>query len=311
MKYSLTTIYGNGGSVSYRRESGDRIYFMANTTLISTQELFQHLDDPFWALMDCRFTLADPGRGRRDYLEAHIPGAIYVHLNEDLSAPPIPGITGRHPLPSLDQIVNNFSRWGIDKGVQVVVYDDTPGSSGAYAARLWWMLRYLGHDSVALLDGGWQRWQEEGRPQRSGLEVRPRRTFAPSLRSEMLANSADVEAMRQDSNCLVVDSRSPDRYRGENETIDPVAGHIPGAVSAPYAENFAVDGLFLPADQLRSRFAAILGNVLVDKTVFYCGSGVTAAVNLLALKHSGLGDARLYIGSWSEWITDPGHPIAK
>ena len=292
-------------------EDDDRIYYMAYTTLISAQELAQHLDDPEWALMDCRFTLTDPGRGRRDYLEAHIPGALYVHLNDDLAAQHILGKTGRHPLPYTDQLVDNFSRWGIDKGVQVVVYDDAPGASGAIASRLWWLLRYLGHDSVALLNGGWLRWQIEGRPMRGGLELRSRRMFAPTLRPEMLASSSDVEAMRHDSNSLVIDSRSSDRYRGENETIDPVAGHIPGAISEPYTENVAPDGLFLPADRLRSRFAAVLGNIPANRTVFYCGSGVTAALNLIALKHAGLGDARLYVGSWSDWITDPNHPIAS
>jgi len=193
----------------------------------------------------------------------------------------------------------------------VVVYDDAPGASGAIASRLWWLLRYLGHDSVALLNGGWLRWQAEGRPVRSGLEVRSRRTFDPMLRPEMLAKSLDVEAMRQDSNSLVIDSRSSDRYRGENETIDPIAGHIPGAISAPYTENIAPDGLFLSIDQLQSRFAILLGNIPADKMVFYCGSGVTAALNLIALKHAGLGDAKLYIGSWSEWITNPAHPIAS
>jgi thiosulfate/3-mercaptopyruvate sulfurtransferase len=280
---------------------------MAYTTLISTNELAPHLDDPDWALMDCRFTLANPRRGRRDYLDAHIPGALYVHLNDDLSARPIPGKTGRHPLPPLDVLVDHISKWGITRGVQVVVYDD---AAGAIAGRLWWMLRYLGHDSVALLNGGWPRWQIEGRSVRGGLERRSQRSFIPRLRPGMLASSLDVETMRLDTHSLIVDSRSSDRYRGENETIDPVAGHIPGAISTPYMENITPDGLFLPADRLRSRFIALLGDVPVEKAVFYCGSGVTATVNLIALQHAGLGDARLYVGSWSEWITDPSHPIA-
>jgi len=283
---------------------------MTYTTLISTHELAQHIEDPAWAIMDCRFSLTNPTRGQQDYLEAHIPGAIYVHLEKDLAAPAIPGQTGRHPLPPVDRLVDNFSRWGITTGVQVVVYDDAPGASGAIAGRLWWLLRYLGHDSIALLDGGWSRWQLENRPVRGGIEVRSKSIFTPRLHPELLASSLDVEASRLDSGSRVIDSRSSDRYRGENETIDPIAGHIPGAISAPYMENFGADGLLLPVDRLRERFGELLGSVPADKTVFYCGSGVTAALNLIALKHAGMGDARLFIGSGSEWITDPSHPIA-
>jgi thiosulfate/3-mercaptopyruvate sulfurtransferase len=283
---------------------------MTYTTLISTHELAQHIEDPAWAIMDCRFSLTNPTRGQQDYLEAHIPGAIYVHLEKDLAAPAIPGQTGRHPLPPVDRLVDNFSRWGITTGVQVVVYDDAPGASGAIAGRLWWLLRYLGHDSIALLDGGWSRWQLENRPVRGGIEVRSKSIFTPRLHPELLASSLDVEASRLDSGSRVIDSRSSDRYRGENETIDPIAGHIPGAISAPYMENIGADGLLLPVDRLRERFGELLGSVPADKTVFYCGSGVTAALNLIALKHAGMGDARLFIGSWSEWITDPSHPIA-
>lgn len=284
---------------------------MTFTTLISTSELANHLNDPGWALVDCRFSLIDTEQGRRHYLQSHIPGAVYAHLDEDLCAPVVPGVTGRHPLPKINKLVQNLSQWGIGSGIQVVVYDDWPGASGAIAARLWWTLRWLGHDAVALLDGGWERWKAENRSVVDGEEVRERREFIPYPRLEFIATSDDVEVMRRDPTYLVVDSRGADRYRGENETIDPVAGHIPGAISAPYAENIGSEGLFLSKEALQRRFQMLLGDLQAENIVFYCGSGVTAAHNLVALAYAGLGDARLYVGSWSEWITDPDRPVAK
>lgn len=283
---------------------------MIYRTLISTSELAEHLEDPEWAVADCRFTLGQTERGRRDYLESHVPGAVYVHLNEDLCSPVIPGKTGRHPLPSMELAVGTMTRLGIRPETQIVVYDDWPGASGGIAARLWWMSRWLGHEAVAVLDGGWQRWVEEGRPVRGGEERRPSREFHPHLRPEFYASSQDVDALRSDPTSRVFDSRSADRYRGENETIDPVAGHIPGAFSAPYADNAGSDGRFRSPQELRERFEALLDGVPAERAVFYCGSGVTAAHNVLALAHAGLGDARLYVGSWSDWITDLEHPIA-
>jgi thiosulfate/3-mercaptopyruvate sulfurtransferase len=259
--------------------------------------------------MDCRFSLADTGRGENAYLESHIPGAVYVHLENDLCAPIIPGKTGRHPIAATDTLVEKFTDWGIAPGVQVVAYDDWPGASGAIAARLWWSLRYLGHQDVALLDGGWVRWSSENRPVRSGVERRQRKAFVPRIHPALAANTDEVDIWRTNPSYRVLDSRSPDRYRGENETIDPVAGHIPGALSAPYAENIGPDGLFLPADFLKKRFQKLLGDIQAGNAIFYCGSGVTAALNLVALAHAGLGDARLYVGSWSEWITDPQHAV--
>ncbi len=279
---------------------------MIHTTLISTTELAQHLADPDWAIFDCRFSLADPERGRRDYLHEHIPGAIYAHLNEDLASPIIPGVTGRHPLPSIEFISARFAAWGIDDQVQVVVYDD---SGGGMAARLWWLLRWLGHDAVAVLDGDWRKWKSEGRPVRDGMAVRPSRQFVPRPRSELLIMTEEVECLMSDASRKLFDSRTADRYRGENETIDPIAGHIPGAISAPYPDNLNPDGTFRSDEELRTRFAALLGNTPANRAAFYCGSGVTAAQNILALKHAGLGEARLYAGSWSEWITNPQRPI--
>lgn len=284
---------------------------MRYTTTISAESLSTHLADPAWAILDCRFSLADPSAGRLAYHTAHIPGAVYVHLDDDLCAPVIPGKTGRHPLPPVEQLVENFSRWGIDRQTQVVVYDDHPGGSGAIAARCWWSLRYLGHAAAAVIDGGWQRWQAGGLPVQGGGEMRSRRQFIEQLQPSMLATVDEVQAVRLDPAYRLLDSRSADRYRGENETIDPVAGHIPGAISAPFAENLGKDGLFLPPQVLEARFTSLLGDVPPERAIFYCGSGVTAGHSVLAMAHSGLRMPRLYLGSWSEWITDPDRPVEK
>lgn len=282
---------------------------MSYTTLISSSELVNHIADPNCAIVDCRFSLDDAGRGRKDYLHAHIPGAVYAHLNEDLSGQIIPDKTGRHPLPSPEAFAQTLSNWGIDAGVQVVAYDDKGGAMAA--ARLWWMLRWVGHDAVAILDGGWPQWKKKGYPVASGVETRKTGVFIPRVRNDLLFSSSDVIKILQNQNFRLIDSRSADRYRGENETIDPVAGHIPGALSAPFANNLDSNGLFISQKDLKDRFQRLLGDVPPERTVFYCGSGVTASHNLLALAHAGLGDARLYSGSWSEWITNPEHPIAK
>jgi thiosulfate/3-mercaptopyruvate sulfurtransferase len=277
-------------------------------TLISTSELFLHLNDPEWAILDCRFTLDDSEKSRNDYEKAHIPGALYAHLNEDLSGAAIPGVTGRHPLPDVGVAAQTFARWGIGSGVQVVAYDDMGGSLAA--ARAWWIAHWMGHAAAAVLDGGWQKWLREGRPVRGGLETRLARRFEPSPRQELLASTDEVELIRQDPTSRLFDARSGERYCGQNETIDPVGGHIPGAVLAPRSENLNPDGVFLGVDILRDRYQALLGDISPNRAVFYCGSGVTATHNILAMQHAGLGWTRLYVGSWSEWITDPQRPIA-
>lgn len=281
---------------------------MSYTTLISPADLAMHLDDPRWAIVDCRFSLDRPERGRDDYRRAHIPSAVYAHLDQDLAAPIVPGETGRHPLPSVEAAAQTFGRFGIDVGTQVVAYDD---AGGAIAARLWWMLRWLGHDKVAVLDGGWPRWIDEGHSTRGGDETRPATVFVPHPRPELVVDAADVLRATHDPQARVIDSRSADRYRGENETIDPIAGHIPGAISGPYAENLDSNSQFLPPAELAARFRDLIGDVEPEQALFYCGSGVTAAHNLLALAHAGLGEGRLYAGSWSDWITDPGRPVEK
>ncbi|GIV61135.1 MAG: putative 3-mercaptopyruvate sulfurtransferase [Rhodothermaceae bacterium] len=259
-------------------------------------------------MVDCRFSLQDPERGRRAYREAHIPGAVYAHLDDDLSGPVVPGRTGRHPWPDPDALAATLSAFGIDETVQVVAYDD---AGGAIAARLWGLLTWLGHDAVAVLDGGWPAWQRAGYPVRGGEERRPPRRFVPRPRPGLLVTAGDVERVRQDPAWRLLDARAPERFRGEHEPIDPVAGHIPGAVSAPFAGNLDDGGRFLPPETLRARYATLLGEVPPERVVCYCGSGVTANHVRLAMAHAGLGLPRLYPGSWSEWITDPARPVAR
>ena len=282
---------------------------MRITTLITPSQLAKHLGDPDWAIVDCRFSLADTEWGQRDYLQAHIPGAVYAHLNDDLSAEVIPGVTGRHPLPSVEAAAKTFGEWGIGAGVQVVTYDDAGGALAA--VRLWWMLRWLGHTAAAVLDGGFQRWMSAGYPLKEGGERRPRRKFVPKPRPELVATTAEVNRMRELPDYLVVDARTAERYRGENETIDPVAGHIPGAVSAPYVDNLTPEGVFRSKEELRTCYRALFGNIPAERSAFYCGSGVTSIHDILAIVHAGMGEPRLYVGSWSEWITDRERPVAR
>jgi thiosulfate/3-mercaptopyruvate sulfurtransferase len=276
---------------------------MTYNVLIQPRELLPHLGDPNWVILDCRASLSSSDSVEKAYLENHIPGAVKVDLASDLSAPVVPGVTGRHPLPQPEQAARTFSRMGIGPGFQVVAYDDAGGALAA--GRAWWMLRWLGFEDAAVLNGGWQAWLRQGLPLRSGSEVNPPGEFQARLRPELAITTEQVERLRSGRAYRLVDARSAERFRGENEQFDPVAGHIPGAINAPYMENLAPDGTFLSKDVLRQRYIALLGDVPADKVVFYCGSGVTAAHDILAMMAAGLGESRLYPGSWSEWITHP------
>jgi thiosulfate/3-mercaptopyruvate sulfurtransferase len=271
------------------------------TTLIDSPTLSQHIEDNDWVLIDCRFSLADTTAGRRAYEKEHIMGAVYAHLDHDLSGPPVTD-NGRHPLPTPVSLIQLFSRLGIDRNKQVIVYDD---ANGMVASRLWWMLRYMGHEAVAVLAGGWQAWKKADLPIFSGTEINPPAIFTGSPRSEWLVQIDEVPDVP-----LLIDSRSPDRYRGENETIDAQAGHIPRAVNYFYQDNWSKDGRYLPPAQLQERLTQLLGDTPANEAVFYCGSGVSACANLLALTQAGLGNGRLYVGSWSEWSRDEERPIA-
>lgn len=273
------------------------------STIISTEDLARHLADPNWVVIDCRFTLTEPEAGRAAYALGHIPGARYAHLDEDLSGSKN-GRNGRHPLPEVQAFAQKLGAWGVDNRTQVVVYDD---SFGAIAVRLWWMLRWLGHDAVALLDGGLPKWQREKRPFTADLPKIKTSVFVPQVRAEMLA---DTDAVAQGTS-LILDARAEMRFIGEIEPLDPVAGHVPGAKNVPFDDNLDMDGTLLSPEELRAQYADYLDGTAPDQVIHMCGSGVTACHNLLALEHAGLKGGKLYAGSWSEWIVDPSHPIAK
>jgi thiosulfate/3-mercaptopyruvate sulfurtransferase len=274
------------------------------TTLIAPADVSPHLASDDWIVVDCRFDLADPAKGERLYLESHIPAARYAHLDRHLSGEKN-GTNGRHPLPSAAQMRERFGDLGIAPGRQVVAYD---ADSGMYAARLWWMLRFMGHAAVAVLDGGFARWVREGYPVRDGREQWRRATFIGAPREAWRLDAAAVEAGLGNPAQVLVDARAEERYRGENETLDQKAGHIPGARNFFFQRNLRDDKTFKAADDLRRAWEALLGSTRPDQVVMYCGSGVTACHNLLALEHAGLSGARIYPGSWSEWSADPTRP---
>lgn len=282
---------------------------MIYKTVITPKDLLPNVDNPDVRIVDCRFSLSAPEIKLQEYRLLHIPRSVYAHLERDLSGQVKPGVTGRHPLPEIDQLADFLGRIGVDENVQVVAYDDAGGALAA--ARLWWLLRWLGHNSVAVLDGGWQAWLEASYPVVCGIEFPPPRKFVPRVRPEMMADSSQVTQIQALRPNLLVDARTPDRYRGENETIDPVAGHIPGARNIPYKDNLDQKGRFLPKERLYNLYRNYEIENQNEGPVFYCGSGVTACLNVLAYLHANLGEARLYPGSWSEWITDSSHPIAS
>lgn len=279
---------------------------MAHTTLVDVDTLAAQLNDPRLAVVDCRFDLADTSWGERVYAEGHIPGAVYAHIDRHLSGPKT-GANGRHPLPSPEAFASTLGTLGIDNDMQVVCYDQ---NFGMYASRLWWLLRWVGHDAVAVLDGGWAAWTAANGPVARGVESREPRTFTGRLRSGMTVSASDVAARAGDRRSRLVDARAPERFRGEVEPIDPVAGHIPGAVNFPFQRNLA-NGRFAPVEEIRSRWRETLGDVAPEQVVCYCGSGVTACHDLLALEHAQLHGARLYPGSWSEWVADPSRPVER
>jgi thiosulfate/3-mercaptopyruvate sulfurtransferase len=279
---------------------------MSYTTLIDTATLATLLTHPDVVVVDCRYDLSSPDAGQLGYLEGHVPGAVYAHLGRDLSGVKT-GKNGRHPLPAPDVLAATLGRLGIDRRTQVVAYDQ---DSGAWAARLWWLLRWMGHEAAAVLDGGLAAWIREERALSTGVETRPARTFVGVPDNRMLVSASEVPALVAQPGSRLLDARAPERYRGEVEPIDPVGGHIPGAVNHFFQQNLS-EGRFRSAADLRVGFADSLGIVDGSTVVCYCGSGVTACHNLLALEHAGLTGARLYAGSWSEWVADTSRPVEK
>lgn len=277
-----------------------------HSLLIAVRDLAAHVGDPGWRIFDCRHDLADPGFGERAYADGHLPGAQFFHLDRDLSGNKT-GRNGRHPLPDRTGFAARLGALGVDRSNQIVVYDD---AGGMFAARLWWMLRWLGHEPVALLDGGLQAWLSAGMalsrtpPQHTRAHYQPGRGAEP-------VDVGEVMALLGRPDTLLVDARSPDRFRGENEVLDPVGGHIPGTRNRFFRDNLGADLHFKPPGELRAEFAAVVGSVAPATVIHQCGSGVTACHNLLAMEVAGFAGSRLYAGSWSEWCADPARPVAR
>jgi len=273
--------------------------------LVTADWLAARLSDPTVRPVDVRWYLTEPAKGRAEYEQGHIPGAPFMDLDADLASPRGQG-PGRHPLPTPEDFAAAAGRAGIGDETYVVAYDS---SGGAAAARLWWLLRYFGHTRVSLLDGGWPAWQSAGYPTEPSVPTIPQANFTAAPHPEMVVDAGEVDRLRRDPRALLLDARANERYEGRVEPIDSQAGHIPGARSAPYAGNLRDDGHMRSADELRDRYLA-LGADAAERIVCYCGSGITAAHDILALHLAGRTDALLYEGSWSDWSSDPVRPVA-
>lgn len=281
------------------------------TLLITPKSLAERLADPGCIVLDCRFVLSDPGAGEKAYAEGHVPGAYYAHLERDLSGPLAPDL-GRHPLPSRDAFQRTLETWGMSQGTQVVAYD---AGSSVFASRLWWLLSvWWGHPTVAVLDGGLKAWQQEGHPVSAAPQA-PRKpsSYPPPGRTGglWLDSGAVWDDLKAGSSRLLVDARGRDRYRGISESLDPVAGHIPGAVNHPFEHNLGPDATFRSPEALRANFTDLLAGRSAEDVVHYCGSGVSACQNVLAMAVAGLGLTRLYPGSWSAWVSDTARPVVR
>ena len=274
--------------------------------LLTPEELAAHLDDPNWVIFDTRHDLADTEKGRRAYALSHIPGAYFLHCDDDLSGAKN-GTNGRHPLPATGAFADRMNACGVGRGVQVAVYDD---SGGMYASRLWWLLDWFGHGKVALLDGGYSRWQREGFAITSEAPAPRTGKFVPQPRLGASVDAPFVSAFGRDAKVALIDARAAERYEGRTEPLDPVAGHIPGAVNRFWQLNLAPDGNFKSPDLLRSEYGQLLAGRSSADAIHTCGSGVTACHNLFAMELAGLAGSRLYPGSWSEWCADPAREVA-
>jgi thiosulfate/3-mercaptopyruvate sulfurtransferase len=280
---------------------------MNYTTLISAADLNHHLDDCNFVIIDCRFSLADTEAGFKAYRHGHILNARYAHLDKDLSSP-VTDFTGRHPLPNYTMLVKKLDGWGVDNNSQVIVYDD---AGGAFAGRLWWLLRSLGHSKTAVLNGGYQYWQRKGLPITTTLPIVKPAILRPYSGGNTGLTALEVEKYLAQKSICLIDARTPERFHGKHEPIDKVAGHIPGAVNRPFQLNLDGNGLFLSAQELHNQFKNLIGNTEPQQVVHMCGSGVTACHNLLAMEVAGLPGSRLYPGSWSEWIRNKNRAVSK
>jgi thiosulfate/3-mercaptopyruvate sulfurtransferase len=276
------------------------------TTLIDVETLASQLERDDVVVFDCRSELGNPAWGEAEYAQSHLPGAQFLHLDRDLSSA-ITATSGRHPLPDPQVFARRLGELGAGPDSQIVAYDQ---GNGAYAARLWWLARWIGHLHVAVLDGGFAAWRAAGKPLEHTRRVLRARSLPALIDERAAVDSHAVDALRQRPGALLVDARGANRFAGRDETIDPRAGHVPGARNLPFTGNLGADGRFLSAGALRQRFETLLGSRPPSAIVAMCGSGVTACHNLLALEHAGLAGGRLYAGSWSEWIRDPRRPVA-
>lgn len=276
--------------------------------LINTQNLYANLNAENWVILDCRFDLLNPVWGHNEYYQGHIPGAVFADLNKHLSGAKTSS-SGRHPLPSLKKFLRQLERWGISPDTQVVAYD---ANSGGFASRAWWLLRLFGHKNVAVLDGGWQQWITNNLPISKKIP-RHLQTHYPNVEPDpsFYLSTKEMVSIVNDRRHLIIDVRAPERYRGEIEPIDPVAGHIPGAINRPIAENLCDDGTFKTPEQLKDELKDLLGDSLSRDAIIYCGSGVTSCHLVLAMESAGFALPRIYSGSWSEWIRNPERPTEK
>ena len=277
------------------------------TTIVSSADAAAHLSDPDWVILDCQHDLINHAFGREAYAREHIPGAQFVSMEDDMAGA-VTGRNGRHPLPTPDALERVFGRLGVTEGRQVVTYDS---SQNTYAGRLWWTLRWLGFRSVAVLDGGLGKWKAEGRTLTTSVPIARPATFHARPDDSMQVEVAAIVANLGKPGLRVIDARTAERYSGAQESIDPVAGHIPGALLRPWKDNVNPDGTYKSAAALRAEYTALLAGTPASDVVHQCGSGVSACHNLVAMELAGLTGARLYVGSWSEWCADPARPVAK
>ena len=280
---------------------------MSYKTIISAKNLIENINNPNYRLFDCRCDIKDTSYGLEAYNEGHIPGAIFVDIDNDLASEKTP-TSGRHPLPNIEVIVNKLSKWGVSGDTQAVIYDD---AGGAFASRMWWIMRWLGHDNVAVLDGGIGSFISMGHKLTSDHSQIVPSNFVPSASDEMHVDVEEVENVQYQLDRILIDARSKERYLGIKDPVDNIYGHVPGAISSPLGLNLDKNGFFRSSEELKLHFSKLLGEIKPENVISMCGSGITACHNLLAMEIAGFKGAKLYVGSWSEWITNPSRPIAK
>ncbi len=279
---------------------------MTYQTIISVEDLNKNISNQDWFVFDCRFLLKDPESGLKKFNQGHIPGAQFADMDKDLASP-MTATTGRHPLPDPDELIKKLQSWGINNSSKIICYDDM---SGAFAARMWWLLKWLGHNDVAVLDGGIDKWIANGLTVETDVQQKTAGSFSGQANNDMWVDIGFIQKELEQNKINLLDARSSERFTAKDTKTDPVAGHVPGAMSLPFAENLSKQGVFLSADELLQRFASIVKDTEDKEAISMCGSGVTACHNLLAMSIAGLPMTRLFVGSWSEWIKDKGRLVA-